>query len=40
LSEMAIAVVFADFGATPTFHRCSSSRTRKILTPSYDFALP
>jgi hypothetical protein len=28
------------FGSTQTFHRCSSSRTRKILTPSYDFALP
>jgi hypothetical protein len=28
------------FGATQTLHRCSSSRTRKILTPSYDFALP
>jgi hypothetical protein len=27
-------------GATQTFHRCSSSRTRKIRTPSYDFALP
>jgi len=28
------------FGATQTFHRCSPSRTRKIRTPSYDFALP
>jgi hypothetical protein len=28
------------FGATQTLHRCSSSRTGKIFTPSYDFALP
>jgi hypothetical protein len=37
---MAIAAVFAELRGEQTLHSGSSSRTRKIRTPSYDFALP